>query len=241
MPTLRWGREIWLSDSRRCSDHSGFIIFRFRKFRFRKSLLLPIQQMNNIPNRYDSKHKIHTAKKCRCQIQYILSIHQNICEMYYIRVTVQVNLKISRSPIEGLGGGGGKSRTTWHLCYYNLLNTSTVKSTLVYHTWQVEQWEQREQEAHGGLWAPCLLYSTIFVKQSNWEGAEGKYPYANKHKYVNVYIYMEIYAFTHKCIHIHMETMQLNESMYTVFCQYLLNTKQHYCRLQHIQSQILFR
>ena len=39
-----------------------------------------------------------------CQIQYNLPIHQNICEMYYIRVPVQVIQVSSRSPIDGLGG-----------------------------------------------------------------------------------------------------------------------------------------
>ena len=92
-------------------------------------------------------------EKYMCQIQYNLSVHQNICEMYFVWVPVQAIQEISRSPIEGLGVFLEKSRTTWHLCYYNLLNTSTVKSTLVYHTGQVEQWEQRELETHGGLWA----------------------------------------------------------------------------------------
>ena len=37
-------------------------IFRFR-FRLRKSLLLPIQQMKNITNKYDSKHNRYTLRK----------------------------------------------------------------------------------------------------------------------------------------------------------------------------------
>ena len=41
-----------------------------------------------------------------CQIQYNLSIHQTICEMYYILVPVHAIQVISRSPIEGLGGPG---------------------------------------------------------------------------------------------------------------------------------------
>ena len=120
-------------------------------------------------------------EKYMCQIQYNLSVHQHICEMYFVWVPVQAIQEISRSPIEGLGAFLEKSRTTWHLCYYNLLNTSTVKSTLVYHTGQVEQ---REQETHGGLWAPCLLYSTIFIKQSNSSSSsalpmESLQPYAS--------------------------------------------------------------
>ena len=149
---FNWGMLDVSSDSD--SDSENLYRFPYNKWK--------ISQTSMIQNTIDTHWE-----KYMCQIQYNLSVHQNICEMYFVWVPVQAIQEISRSPIEGLGAFLEKSRTTWHLCYYNLLNTSTVKSTLVYHNGQVEQWEQREQETHGGLWAPCLLYSTIFIKQSN--------------------------------------------------------------------------
>ena len=90
---------------------------------------------------------------------------QNICEMYY--TPVKASPGVSLSPIEGLWGSQkypGQPDTSATIICWNQAHWNQHLS--VYHTEQSEQWEQREQETHGGLWAPCLLYSTTFFNKA---------------------------------------------------------------------------
>ena len=90
---------------------------------------------------------------------------QNICDMYY--PPVKATLGVSWGPIEGLWGSQkypGQPDTSAIIIWWTQAHLNQHLS--IFRTEQSEEWEQREQETHGGLWAPCLLYSTTLFNKA---------------------------------------------------------------------------
>ena len=73
-----------------------------------------------------------------------------------------------------------------------------------------------------GVYGLHVCYTQQYLLNKATKGVQK----ANIHICKYTHIYMETYIYTHKCIHKHKDTIKQNNKM--------LNTKQHYCILQHI-------